>query len=371
MKHRVLAVFVAIALLTAALPAVAQTGYCSVKGEFKGPDGKPLADVQVTLHNNTTNQEYHLKTDKKGEFYSLGITPGQYNILFLKDGKPVWKMDNYTMSLQKENALNVINVDLQKEYANAPKVSEEDRKKQEEAIKENNNIKNLNEMLRAANTAKDAGNLDEAISIYTKASQTDATRPLIWALLADATLASGKKETDSAAKKQKFESAAGFYKKAIDLAPASTDPKVKTGLGGYYNNYGEALGKSGKTAEAVAAYQAAAVADPSNAGMYFFNEGATMENAFKIDEAVAAYDKAIAADPTRADTYYRKGIALLGKATTNGNKMVAPPGTAEAFNKYLELAPDGPNAQGAKDMLAAIGATVQTSYGTKGATKKK
>jgi hypothetical protein len=48
--------------------------------------------------------------------------------------------------------------------------------------------------------------------------------------------------------------------------------------------------------------------------------------------------------------------------------MVAPEGTAEAFKKYLELAPDGKLAQPAKDMLASIGATIETGYGT---TKKK
>jgi hypothetical protein len=52
-----------------------------------------------------------------------------------------------------------------------------------------------------------------------------------------------------------------------------------------------------------------------------------------------------------------------------GDKMIAPPGTAEAFQKYLELAPTGPHAEEAKAMLASVGATVETSYGT--TTKKK
>jgi hypothetical protein len=48
--------------------------------------------------------------------------------------------------------------------------------------------------------------------------------------------------------------------------------------------------------------------------------------------------------------------------------MVAPEGTAEAFQKYLELQPTGALAQPAKDMLASIGASIETTYGT---TKKK
>jgi hypothetical protein len=62
---------------------------------------------------------------------------------------------------------------------------------------------------------------------------------------------------------------------------------------------------------------------------------------------------------------------MIGKATLKGDKMVAPEGTSDAFNKYLELQPNGQFAQPAKDMLASIGASVQTSYGKKKASKTK
>jgi hypothetical protein len=85
---------------------------------------------------------------------------------------------------------------------------------------------------------------------------------------------------------------------------------------------------------------------------------------------VQAFDKAIAADPTRADAYYWKGVNLLGKAKLEGTKMVAPPGTAEAFNKYLELQPNGQFAEPAKQMLTQMGASIETSFG-KGKKKSK
>ena len=89
------------------------------------------------------------------------------------------------------------------------------------------------------------------------------------------------------------------------------------------------------------------------------------------DDANVAFDKCIAADPTRAEAYYQKGLNLLGKATLQGDKTVAPPGTAEALQKYLELSPTGPNADSAKALLASLGATVETSYGKKKTTTKK
>ena len=66
-----------------------------------------------------------------------------------------------------------------------------------------------------------------------------------------------------------------------------------------------------------------------------------LTNAGKVDDAIAAFDKVIAADPTKADAYYWKGVNMIGKATLQGDKMVAPEGTAEAFQKYLELQPNG------------------------------
>ena len=53
----------------------------------------------------------------------------------------------------------------------------------------------------------------------------------------------------------------------------------------------------------------------------------------------------------------------MGKATTGSDgKMVPVPGTAEAFNKYLQLAPNGRDAETAKAMLDQIGAKVETNF---------
>ena len=67
-----------------------------------------------------------------------------------------------------------------------------------------------------------------------------------------------------------------------------------------------------------------------------------MTNAGKVDDAIAAFDKCIAADPNKADAYYQKGVNMIGKATLQGDKMVAPPGTAEAFKNTSNLRPPAP-----------------------------
>jgi tetratricopeptide (TPR) repeat protein len=146
-------------------------------------------------------------------------------------------------------------------------------------------------------------------------------------------------------------------------------------MAAYYDNLGIAAGRIGKTDDAVNAYNQAATLDPANAAHYYLNLGILLTNAnMKSDptvtkQAVEAFDKSIAADPKNADAYYFKGSNLIGLAKMDSNsKVVAPPGTAEAFQKYLELQPNGPHAAEAKSMLALVGSTLETTYGTK---KKK
>jgi tetratricopeptide (TPR) repeat protein len=99
--------------------------------------------------------------------------------------------------------------------------------------------------------------------------------------------------------------------------------------------------------------------------------GAVLVNGGNYAPAEEAFKQAIAADPNYADAYYQYGVALMAKATTTPDgKVVPPPGTVEAFQKYLELKPDGPFADGAKGMLQAIGGGVQTNYQNPDAKKK-
>jgi hypothetical protein len=82
-----------------------------------------------------------------------------------------------------------------------------------------------------------------------------------------------------------------------------------------------------------------------------------------MDAAEAACTKAIAADPNKADAYFIKGSAMFGKGKMDANnKWTVPDGTAQALNKYLELAPTGAHANDVKQMLEAVGAKIETTY---------
>jgi tetratricopeptide (TPR) repeat protein len=359
MKQR-LAVLAVVAIVAAVcVPPVFAQATATVKGVCRDAQGKPIPGATVEYYSAETGRKYQIKTNNKGEYFSLGIQPGKYKVSLIVDGKVLFFLNNVPVSLQEEQT--TVDLDVQKEAVKSQgQMTEEQRKAQEAAQKEVTTVKTLNEKLAAANTASQAGDYDQAIALLTEATQVDATRDLLWFKLGDAYRGSATKQTDSAEKAKRFEQAVEAYNKAVAIKPS----------GAYYNNLGEALAKSGKVDDAVKAYNQAAQVDPAGAGQYYFNLGAIMTNTGKVDEAIAAFDKAIAADPTKADAYYWKGVNMIGKATLKGDKMVAPEGTAEALQKYLELAPTGQFAQPAKDMLASIGSTVETSFGKKKATKK-
>ena len=120
---------------------------------------------------------------------------------------------------------------------------------------------------------------------------------------------------------------------------------------------------AGKFAEASTELEKAAQLEPANACKYYFNLGAIYTNAGQTDPAIEAFKKGIAADDKCADAYYQIGINLMAKVTTTPDgKMVPAPGTVEAFQKYLDLQPQGKDAETAKAMITQLGATVDSSY---------
>ncbi len=382
-KH--FAVFIAVLLMLGlCVPPVFSQASGSVKGACKDTDGKPIVGGVVVFANQDTGQKYSLTTNKKGEYFSLGLSAGTYNVTLYKNAddekanNELFHFNKYPVKLEE----NTLDFDLKKQAEDqaksqgmTPNQAKATQESNEKIKKENITIKALNEKIVAANASMKAGDFDTAVTTMTEATQLDATRDVLWALLADAERGSALKQTDSAEKAKRLQEAVTDYQKAIEIkqkvleaAPVKDPVEVKR-LAGYYNNLGEAYGKAGKIDDALKAYAQAAQVSPENAASYYFNEGAVLTNIGKINEAIAAFDKCIAADPTRADAYYQKGVNMIGKATLQGDKMVAPPGTAEAFNKYLQLAPNGPYAEVAKQMLASIGAPVQTGFGKKKGAK--
>ncbi len=377
-KQFALFVFVLLMLGLCVPPVFAQASG-TVKGVCKDLTGQPVVDGVVVYANLDNGQKYTLKTNKKGEYFSLGIASGKYQVVLYKNAddakanKEMFHVAGFQVQLDE----NVLDFDLQKEQQKAaqgqgltPEQIKQRQEAEEKAKKENLTIKVLNEKIVAANAAVKAGDFDTAISTLSEALQMDTTHDVIWAQLGDAYRGSALKQTDPAEKLKRFQEAITDFQKAIDIKQKAMEtgpkkPDDNSRLAEYYNHLGDVAAKAGKLDDAVKAYTQAAQINPEGAAGYYYNAGAVLTNAGKIDDAIAAFDKCIAADPTKADAYYQKGVNLIGKATLQGDKMVAPAGTAEAFQKYLSLQPAGTYADVAKQMLSSIGAPVETGFGTK------
>jgi Tfp pilus assembly protein PilF len=242
------------------------------------------------------------------------------------------------------------------------KIEEEAKKRAAERAK----FEKLNAKFGTGMEALKAKNCDVAVADLKEAADTDPSQHVVQANLAEAYVCLSKTKSGEE-RTTLLKSAVEAYKKAIEL---------KGDDASYHNNFGLALVQNNQIDEGKAELTKAAQLDPTQAAKFYYNLGAVLTNTGKTEEAADAFRQAIAADPTYADAQYQLGIALMGKVQFDAKtgKSTPAPGTIEAFQKYLELQPTGPNAETAKQMIATLGGTLQTeikSEKPKAAPKKK
>lgn len=341
----------------------------SFEGIVKGPDGKPLVGAQVKIERLDVKGNYPTKTDKKGHYFYGGLPGGSYKITIATDGKdrdfrngvPAKIGDVQTVNFDLAETLPgaAPAVDESGRALSAAEKAEMEKKNKEQAAAMAKN-KALNDAFNLGKTAAAAGQWDAAVDGFTKAAEVDPNQHVVWGNLADSYV--GRAKATPAGKDADLTKAAEAYQKAI---------AIKADDSSYLNNYALVLAQQKKFDEAQASLTKAAQIDPANAGKYYFNLGAVYVNTGNMEPATAAFKKAIELDPNYAEAYFQYGLSLIAKATVDNGKTNAPPGTAEAFQKYLDLAPNGPNVETAKAMMASMGATVQTTFKAAPAQQKK
>jgi tetratricopeptide (TPR) repeat protein len=335
------------ALAVMAVPAYAQTG--GIQGKAIQEDGQPCAKCIILAERLDIKASYHTKTGKKGDFVYIGLPIGNYKItLQSPSGQTLFYIEKH-VGLGDPTE---VSFDLPKEMAQEKQQRQEEMKKNPEIAKaaaenakQEKQFKGLKEYFDQGNALYNEGQYKEAAASYDQALALAKEKniPVVLARLAD-TYAKGK-ENDKAVE---------TYQKALQITPDDA---------ALHNNLGSVYASTGKLPEAQAEFEKAASLDPTSAGRYYFNIGAVMYNSGKMDEALAAFKKVISLDPKNADAYYLEGQALMGKATMSADgKVKAPDGTVEAFQQYLTLNPNGPNAEAAKQMIATLQGTVSTQY---------
>ena len=332
----------------------------AIEGVVKGDDGKPLKGAQIQIERKDIKGNYKVKTDKKGHYFYGGLPKGMYKVSVEVGSQQRDARDNVPTNFT--NAVDV-DFDLSKGQAAADAkdaertMSASEKQEYEKKLKDKTaqltKNKELNDAFNAGVEAQTNKQWDAAIQSFEKAAAIDATQHVIFGRLGDCYVALAQTKT-GADQTAALTKASDAYQKAIALKPDAPE---------YHNNYALALAKEKKFADAQTELTKAAQLDPASAGKYYFNMGAVLVNTGQTDPATDAFKKTIEVDPNYADAYYQLGLLQMGKATvgTDG-KMTAPPGTAEQFQKYLQLSPNGKDADTAKAMLQQIGAAAETGY---------
>ena len=365
--------------------AIAQTA--SLEGEVKGEDGKPMPGALIKLDRKDIKGAYKVKTNKKGQWFHAGLPLGNYDITLEIDGKvmdvvknvrtrmgdplpinfDLSKMAEKRKAMEQAVSTGKVTEEMSREMSKEQREALEKQAKERAAAMAKN--KDLNDAFNTGMEALKAKNFTGAVEAFDKAAVMDPKQVVIWANKAEAHVGlAGTKTGDE----QTAELAKGMeaYAKALELKPDDA---------GMHNNFALALAKSKKYPEAQAELDKAALLDPPNAGRYYYNLGAILTNVNQLESAGIAFKKAVDSDPNYADAHFQYGLFLFSKATiTADGKTVAVSGTTEAFQKYLELKPDGQFAEAAKGMIQAAGSAIQTEYknpnapaGKKGTTKTK
>lgn len=151
---------------------------------------------------------------------------------------------------------------------------------------------------------------------------------------------------------KKYDDAERAYKKILEIQTAGGNPKppvqavANAGLGEIY-------ARTGKSSDATKAFDLAVQLDPTRAGFYLKNEALVFLQSGNAEAQIAAAEQAIKADPRDPLPYYIKGNGLFKNAGIDpaSKHYDLPDGCAEAYQKYLALAPNGPYAAEAQSVL--------------------
>lgn len=347
---------------TLAPPAAAQAG--TISGQIMDINGKPWVGLTVQVVSDQGAKQT-AKTDNDGRYTIPGLRSGIYTVTITAFPPPNDKQPPYDFAkLRVESGAEAkADANFKDIMAKQGAAAQEQVKKQEEvkvkfesmkahfsagnAILEQEKIAKA-DLQKAPADQRDAAKqklsdlADQAAKEYKAAQESagekDPNQHLLWAKLGEAYDTAGRNED-----------AAQAYQQAIAAKPD---------VPGYYNNLGNVLARMGKIDEAKAAYTKSAELDPTNAATAWRNFGISLYNANRLGDAVEPLQKSAELDPKNAQTWYLLGASLVYKMTLKkvGDKEVPEfaPGTIEAYQKAIELDPNGVYGQQAKAGLEQL-----------------
>jgi tetratricopeptide (TPR) repeat protein len=381
-------------LALALMPALAQTPAATGKihGRVINPTGASQGGGTVSLSTDGgSTAKFTFPVSAQGE-YTGEAAPGTYMIFYRAPETPAGKMVDSLRGIKITVGEDVVQ-DLDMSRAEYIKALPPEQQKQLEELKKQNaaamnankviaalnaDLKTVNQDIKEAESARTAAaqqlgagatnsaieakatelreaKYNEILALMTKDTEAKPDEPILWTNLARAQL--GLK---------KYPDAEISYKKALALESAAKkqNPEV---LGVINAGLGEVFARQSKVAEANAAYDAAAKADPAKASFHLRNEAVVFFQEKNSPAQVAAADEALKVETVPANQallYYIKGQGLVMNATVDPktNRIVLPDDCTDAYNHYLTLAPNGPYAAEVKGILAQANQKIESTY---------
>lgn len=354
-----------------------------IYGRVINPAGVPQKGGTVSLSvDGGDTLSYSFPVSPEGK-YSGSAPPGEYTIVYRAPDTPEGKIADYISGVQvvagqdtaqdidmtRQEFVSRLSPEQQKmlqDLREANTAAASDAKRTASTIDADLQIVNLD--LQAAGKARvtaaqnlgsaaarvdldsmtseiENAKLTEIETLMTKDAAADPSEPVVWIDL-------GRAEAGL----RNYLDAEPNFKKGLDLALKEEPQRpqvVAAAQAGLGNVYAHTL----LVDDANAAFDAAAKADPSNASKYLLSQAIAFFNAKNFDAEADAAETALKADPTSAILYYIKADGLYANARVDPdtNKLVLPPGCADAYRKYLELDPNGPYAANAATILQRAG----------------
>jgi tetratricopeptide (TPR) repeat protein len=377
------------ALQAPAAPASPAANTGKIHGKVINPTGQPQGGGTVSLSTDGgVTLKYSFPVSETGDF--SGEAPaGTYMLVYRAPDTPAGKMVDSIRGVKITVGEDLAQDDDMSRQEYIDKMSPDEKKQLEdlkkanaEALSANKVINQLNADLKVVNSDKhdvDTASATATQQLGATASKADIASKATEIKTAKYTDIESLMTKDTTAKPdeallwvnlgygqaglKKYDDAITSYKKAIDLETAAKKPRPGV-LGLAEAGLGEIYARTGKVPDANAAYDAAAKADPTNAALHLRNEAVIFFQENNAAAQVAAADEAIKVDPNQAILYYIKGQGLVQNATVDPKtqRIVLPPDCSAAYQKYLDLAPNGPYAEEVAGILQQAGEKISSSY---------
>lgn len=308
----------AIAIAAFALPASAQTS--RIRGKVVDEKNQPVQDAKINLvEQGGQNRKYEIKSDKKGEFQMIGISPGTYNIQATKD-KLIDGYNNVRLGAGDDKEINF----SLKVGGGGPATKEEAEKR----------IAGIRAKFAQAAALSNEGKYDEALKLYNEVLvDVPQCAECYWNMGAV-----HEKKKDLAA-------AEAAYRKSIEVNPNA--PNAYQALAGIYNSQQKYKEATEMAAEAEKRMAAAPGGTGSASAESLYNRAVIAFNANDFKKAEEHLSAAVKADPNHAESHFLRGNVLVQLGVTSGD-MGKFSEAATEFETYLKIAPNGPNAEKAK-----------------------